>query len=1150
MGESRKSLRMIFDQVSEFAAGEPRRAFLDQACGSDAALRAEIEELLHSEEVSGGFLADPKRATAAVHVPLAEREGDCIGRYKLLQKIGEGGCGVVYMAEQTEPVRRRVALKVIKPGMDTGSVIARFEAERQALAMMDHANIARVLDAGTTASGRPYFVMELVRGIRITDYCEQNQLSTVERLRLFIQVCQAVQHAHQKGVIHRDLKPSNLLVTSDDGVPLPKVIDFGIAKATSGIQLTDKTLFTRFEMFVGTPAYMSPEQAGFNASDIDTRTDVYALGVLLYELLTGQTPFDGNELMKGGVDAMRKVIREKEPPRPSTRLTQELMAADLKRHRSARDWSIPTLEEASASAIRQRQLQEQIQRLRGDLDWIVLKALEKDRNRRYDTANGLAMDIQRYLAHEPVVARPPSTAYQLQKAWQRNRLAFSAAAVVTLVLVVGIVVSSWQMLRATKAEQEQSRLREQAEIRQQEAQQARAGEAQLRQQAQSQERMARRMAYSSDMNLAQQALQWDNLGRARVILNRHRPRPGESDLRGWEWRYLWRLSRSDAGYTLVEKSNRIYAVSFSPDGRFLAVQDTSSEVSVWDLAARQPILSRRTGVAKQRIAFSPETLQLAFGELGAGGTWQVVLWDVAKAAEVRRWEIPQAARELVFSQDGKGLAVLTENEVAGHLFLWDIASGGLRWKGPAARDSRGEGNILALSDKGQVLAVGSPGGRVTVIDAGTGREEGFVPVTGERTMAVSLLNGGKVLASAGGFTDPVIRLWDVLSGKELPSLQGHRSYINALAASPDGRLLASGSGDQTIRIWDWKEGRSVRTLRGHSSQVLDVAFSPDGQTLASGSRDGAVRLWNLSEGRHVRDVDILPFEGGDWSFSPDGEWIVAVVHGVIRCWATVGLMEDRRFEALGNRKTSIAFSDSGDLLAVGSEQGDILLIHPQTGAETRRFNTGSAPVWVLGFGEEARSLLTVDSKGVVMDWDLGSGQRRHRWSFPGWPGYIGLDRTADTLVVRHFGRLAVWRTKDGQELWNRPLEGGNAAGISPDGQVVAVPSGDGFTRLFNAVSGVETATLAGSLLGNHSVGFSPDPQRLAIGSDGMEAVQVWETSLGQKLLTLAGQGSGFNQTRFSDDGRFLGSVGMKGLHLWHAPSWAEIRAAGLEENKP
>ncbi len=480
-------LQQILAEAAAKSSPAERAAYVAEACGSDAELRQAVERLLKAHELAGDFLEQPAiqpegestgEASGRVISPskLLELEqemacvlgisrvGSVIGRYKLLQQIGEGGLGRVFLAEQQEPVRRTVALKIIKAGMDTREVIARFEAERQALALMDHPNIARVLDGGATETGRPYFVMELVKGIPITEYCDQNELTTADRLQLFMKVCHAVQHAHQKGIIHRDLKPSNILVTVIDGEAVPKVIDFGIAKAL-GQKLTEKTLFTRFQQFIGTPAYMSPEQAELSGVDVDTRSDIYSLGVLLYELLTGETPFDKETLHKAALDEVRRLIRETEPPKPSTRLrTLGEKLTEVARHRHSEPSALTRL-------------------VHGDLDWIVMKCLEKNRARRYGATSALVEDIQHHLQHEPVVACPPSAAYRFQKFARRHRTALAAGAVITVALVAAAAVSMWQAVRATRAEREQSRLRQQAET-------ARNNEAKLRVRAEADEKKA------------------------------------------------------------------------------------------------------------------------------------------------------------------------------------------------------------------------------------------------------------------------------------------------------------------------------------------------------------------------------------------------------------------------------------------------------------------------------------------------------------------------------------------------------------------------------------------------------------------------------------------------------------------------------------
>jgi eukaryotic-like serine/threonine-protein kinase len=1134
-----------------------RSTFLDGACAGDEALRKRLEAILAEPHGFASSITEqtelaPLGPSNDFHSRSDEAVGQTIGRYKVLQKIGEGGCGAVYMAEQEQPVRRRVALKVIKLGMDTKAVIARFEAERQALALMDHPNIARVLDAGTTETGRPYFVMELVRGIKFTEYCDQNHLGVDKRLELFTQICQAIQHAHQKGIIHRDIKPSNILVTLHDGVPVPKVIDFGIAKATTDQRLTDKTLFTAYEQFIGTPAYMSPEQAEMSGLDIDTRSDIYSLGVLLYELLTGRTPFDPKELMDSGLDAMRKTIREKDPMRPSTKL-HTLMGEELTTTARRHGVEGPKL----------------VSQLRGDLDWIVMKCLEKDRTRRYETANGLAMDIKRHVSNQPVTARPPSKLYEFQKTFRRHKVGFIATGSVILALAIGVALTTWQAMLATHAKGQEAIQRRKAQDNEQLAMESSAKEASLRRKAEAQELAARQRAYASDMNIAALALQGNNWGRAVDLLNRQRPGKGQKDLRGWEWRYLWQQVRSDALFSLCRESSEINSLSVSPNGSLLAVSTRHrGGVSVWDLGARREVIRLAEGGSYARVAFSPTEPLLALSSLAPGSAFPQTkdtlrLWNAATRQIVQEFPLEGSCLGMAFANDGRTLATSTmfrsgagRSSSGGSITLWRVPEGTKLFSFPTTPSGTDPGILFACTADLSVAAYSEDRGRIHVVDLHNGKELWTAVASKEYVTTLAFSPDGQTLASGSGFAESDIRLWRVATGEPTGQLAGHNSWVSSIVFWPDGKRLATSSADQTIRIWDIAKKECVDVLRGHRQEVWRLALLPDNKTLISGSKDGVVCFWDTALS-HVHQSHItLPERVVTWAMTHGSQSIVALnQEGQVSRWTGPDFQHNTRLVKAGRayvERNGELFSEDGRTLAVGSTNGTIQVWDLERCDLKRQWTEGVGEVRPGAFVEGGSKLVTTTMvDGLHHEREVSSGQQIQSWRWPA--DFIGLSVSPDDryCLAYGYGGNYVLRTLPDKSDRMLPLDcvEGAAASFSTDGSLFVIASDMGYARVWNTSTWREVTTLGGVLLGMNSGQFSTDGKRLVIASSGVEAAKLFDTESWQEVFTLAGLGYGAMGAKFSPDGNSVLWGNITGdLYIWRAPSWDEIRAAEAREN--
>jgi WD40 repeat protein len=1082
-----------------------RQVFLDQACAGDAELRQRIERLLAAYAVGQDKLEPPAPAPVpTVDYHPTAGPGDVIaGRYQLLERIGEGGMGEVWVAKQTEPVNRKVALKLIKPGMDSKAVLARFEQERQALALMDHPSIARVFDGGLTADGRPFFVMELVNGLPLAKFCDDAKLTPRERLELFVPVCQAVQHAHQKGIVHRDLKPSNVLVTLYDGKPVPKVIDFGLAKAIGG-KLTDESLSTQFGSVVGTLEYMAPEQAGFSALDIDTRADIYALGVILYELLTGLRPFDSKRLRKAAVDEAVRIIREEEPPRPSMRLST--------------DQSLPSL-----AALRQTEPKRLMALMRGELDWVVMKCLEKDRNRRYETANGLARDIQRYLHNDPVDARPPSAGYRVRKFLRRNKGPALAAGAMAVLLVLGSAVSTWQAVRATKAEGVAEVRREEAVQAEQQARDERDTAEKERRRAETNEAKAQHSLYIANMNRVRFEMEHNNVEPARKLLDLYRqPETPEKDPRGWEWYYWDRMCQGEL-HTLKGHQGTVTAVAFSPDGSRLASAGGSGDATIklWHTVTGQELWVQAVPKGQYgKIAFRPDGRILASGT--AAG---VTFWDGATGKELRTLtpEGKAVFGPVAFSPDWKTLAVSVTEGGSRSIKFWDLHRE--KWLENIPQSTVTTG--LQYSPDGKILAQMHREGvnlwdvtRCAVLH--TFADHQFTSYSTPTNVAFGIAGlafspDGRILATCGW--DGTAKLRDITSGRTLHTLTALFS-LQDLTFSTEGKSVITVGDQGFLTSWEVRTGRKLRSYFGHSGSIQCVSISPDGTRVASGDSSGEIKQWDAL-GSPTQRLSVGRWTMSGPTFSPDGKmlaynyWRGVEVRDVAQARPGSLLLHRGYDEDLGGGSgvTSRAFSPDSRMLATACWRSDresrqttyeIRLWNLESGRMDRSFQGFKEFITQLVFSPDGKTLAFTtrpvesgrSNEMTVKLWDLTTGKEQQSFSATGMA--FSPDAQTLALVGRDRQTLRLIDRSHGRDLWTLKGRGGpGGVSFSPEGERLFFGG-----SVWEVASGREICRLEGN---DPIAYFSLDGRRLFSATSTPTAraiLRVWDAGTGDLLLAV------------------------------------------------
>jgi eukaryotic-like serine/threonine-protein kinase len=1088
-----QQINELLDDVLERQPGE-RMLVLARACAGDPLLQREVESLLAAADQVGGFMETPPAQAGDLFDRGQPLAGQMIGRYRVLRELGRGGMGVVYLAARAdEQFIKFVAIKIVSLGANRDETLQRFRQERQILANLEHANICRLLDGGTTEQGSPYVVMEYIAGTPITEYCDRNKLSITERLKLFLTAASAIQFAHQNLVIHRDLKPGNILITHDGTV---KLLDFGIAKLlnadfNSGAFNSGAFNLTRTGLQPMTPAYASPEQV--RGDRVTTASDVYSLGVVLYELLTGHRPY---KLTGHALSEIERAICDTEPEKPSTVINR------TEYETSADGASRPKRTPEMVSETREGKPYKLRARLRGDLDSITLKSLRKEPQQRYTSVEQFAADIRRHLAGNAVLAQNPTVTYRAGRFARRHKVGVTLAVLFVLVLVGGVITTTWEARIARKHADDY-----------------------------------RRTLYATQMNLAGQAWDSTNIERLEELLEANVPKPGEEDLRGFEWYYLWRLYHSGSDRMTLHHNDGVWSVALSPDGKRLASGGEDLTARIWDVATGEELLVLK-GHTKwiNAVAFSPDGKRLAT----ASGDKTAKLWDAETGQEITTLIGHQArVNAVVFAPDGMRLFTASDDSL---VKVWDTTSG----REIASYSGHGRRvRSLAISPDGKRLATASEAG-VKAWDAITGQEIVSLEGLGDYVNSVTFSPDGKLLAMAS--SDKTARILDAQTGDEIIALKGHASWVDCIAFSPDGRKIATGGNDRTIKLWDVATGQELGSMIGHLRPVESVVFSLDGQRLISASLDHTIKTWDLSD---IQETTITTPGAVYARYSQVDQELIGMntaEKGMpVKIWNVVTGKERAVFTPPKNSIQSLGLSPNRQRIVTTTPGGKMTVVDVISGLQLASFEGHVGRVDALSYSPDGKLIATGGFDSIVELWDTETYQEIA--SFKAHDGRIFcLAFSPDSKKLATGGGddhlIKIWDVATATQIMTLAghTDWVNSIAFSSNGRMLASGSADLTAKLWDVATGREIRTFKGHADQVKSIALSHDGLRLATASHDA-TVRLWDVATGQELIALKGHTDFVLFVAFTDDDKILTSASRdQTIRFWRAATAEEVSA--------